>query len=186
VIVISGALVLVALVLLVLGLALRELDYVYGSIAVSLVSFVFLIIGVLQRRGDDAYLDVPDEDDDKAPQAAGSLPHAAPAVAASDPPAGTAGPPPGTAGPPPGTAGAAGAGEPAGPGSEPLVLPDSAPPSWPATPPGDVDATVVVIPQRSRFHVPQCRFVRGVVGTEQLTRSEADGQGYVPCGVCRP
>lgn len=182
VIVISGALVLVALVLLVLGLGLRDLDYVYGSIAVSLVSFVFLIIGVLQRRGDEAYLDVPDGDDRPAPE-----PGAAPAATVGPPapaPAAAEVPEVGTA---------VGAGDPspdvetaAGRGSVPLVLPDTGPPSWPATPPGDVDATVVVIPQRSRFHTPQCRFVRDVVGTQQLTRSQADEQGYVPCGVCRP
>jgi hypothetical protein len=52
VIVISGALVLVALVLLVLGLTMTDLSFVYGSIAVSLISFVFLVIGILQRRGE--------------------------------------------------------------------------------------------------------------------------------------
>ncbi|HWH28642.1 MAG TPA: hypothetical protein VNU26_06705, partial [Mycobacteriales bacterium] len=51
-IVISGALVLVALVLLVLGLTMTDLNFVYGSIAVSLISFVFLVIGILQRRGE--------------------------------------------------------------------------------------------------------------------------------------
>lgn len=51
-IVISGALVLVALVLLVIGLIQPELGFVYASIAVSVAAFVFLIIGVLQRRGE--------------------------------------------------------------------------------------------------------------------------------------
>jgi hypothetical protein len=50
VIVISGALVVVALVLLVIGLVIAGLGWVYGSIAVSLLSFVFLVIGILQRR----------------------------------------------------------------------------------------------------------------------------------------
>ncbi|MCW2673751.1 MAG: hypothetical protein JWP14_2340 [Frankiales bacterium] len=49
-IVISGALVVVALVLLVIGLVIAGLGWVYGSIAVSLLSFVFLVIGILQRR----------------------------------------------------------------------------------------------------------------------------------------
>ena len=51
-IVISGALVLVALVLLLIGIVSPELTFVYSSIIVSLVSLVFLIIGILQRRGE--------------------------------------------------------------------------------------------------------------------------------------
>ena len=53
-IVISGALVLVALVLLVIGVVGPDLTFVYASIAVSLVSLVFLVIGILQRRGETA------------------------------------------------------------------------------------------------------------------------------------
>ena len=51
-IVISGALVLVALVLLVVGLVGQGLTFVYASIAVSLAAFVFLLLGILQRRGE--------------------------------------------------------------------------------------------------------------------------------------
>jgi DNA-binding protein HU-beta len=49
VIVISGVLLLVAVVLLVIGL-FNPLAWVYASIAVSVLSFVFLLIGVRQRR----------------------------------------------------------------------------------------------------------------------------------------
>ena len=48
-IVISGILLLVAVVLLVIGL-FGALAWVYASIAVSVLSFVFLLIGVRQRR----------------------------------------------------------------------------------------------------------------------------------------
>ena len=51
-IVISGALVLAALVLLVLGLVAQELAFVYASIGVTLVSLAFLGVGVMQRRGE--------------------------------------------------------------------------------------------------------------------------------------
>ena len=51
-IVISGALVLVALILLIVGVVGPDLTFVYSSIGVSLVSLVFLVIGILQRRGD--------------------------------------------------------------------------------------------------------------------------------------
>ncbi|MCW2600783.1 MAG: hypothetical protein JWM02_2612, partial [Frankiales bacterium] len=61
-IVISGALVLVALVLLVIGLIGPSLGFVYASIAVSLASFGFLIVGILQRRKED----LPVADDDLA------------------------------------------------------------------------------------------------------------------------
>jgi hypothetical protein len=52
VIVISAALVLVALVLLLVGLVSPDLTFVYASIGVSLGAFVFLLIGVLQRRNE--------------------------------------------------------------------------------------------------------------------------------------
>src|SRR3954453_22080785 len=70
VIVISGVLLLVAVVFLVIGL-FGSLAWVYASIGVSVASFLFLLIGVRQRR-----------DPEPAPASAGSGP-AAPAAAAS-------------------------------------------------------------------------------------------------------
>ena len=52
-IVISAALVAVALVLLVIGLVGGGLGFVYASIAVSLASFGFLIAGILQKRNEE-------------------------------------------------------------------------------------------------------------------------------------
>jgi hypothetical protein len=49
VIVISGVLLLIAVVFLVIGL-FGPLAWVYASIAVSVLSFVFLLVGVRQRR----------------------------------------------------------------------------------------------------------------------------------------
>ena len=49
-IVISGVLLLVAVVFLVIGL-FGSLVWVYASIGVSVASFVFLLLGVRQRRG---------------------------------------------------------------------------------------------------------------------------------------
>jgi len=57
VIVISGALVLVALVLLVIGLVGPSLPFVYASIGASLAAFAFLVVGVLQRRKEEAVVD---------------------------------------------------------------------------------------------------------------------------------
>jgi hypothetical protein len=52
-IVISGALAVVAFVLLIAGLVSDGLGLVYASIAVSLVSAIFLGVGAFQRRGED-------------------------------------------------------------------------------------------------------------------------------------
>jgi len=57
VIVISGALVLVALVLLVIGLIGPSLGFVYASIAASLAAFAFLVVGILQRRKEEPALE---------------------------------------------------------------------------------------------------------------------------------
>jgi len=67
VIVISGALVLVALLLLVIGVVSPELNYVYASIVVSLASGIFLLVGILQRRRTGAPAET-------APAAEGSKP----------------------------------------------------------------------------------------------------------------
>ena len=46
--------------------------------------------------------------------------------------------------------------------------------------------SVVVIPDRGRFHLSECRFVRGVEGVQVLSRSAAARSGYQACGVCKP
>jgi hypothetical protein len=45
---------------------------------------------------------------------------------------------------------------------------------------------VVVVPDRDRFHRPQCRFVRDVAGATTLPKASAARQGYAACGVCKP
>src|SRR3954453_4342367 len=76
VIVISGVLLLVAVVFLVIGL-FGSLAWVYASIGVSVASFLFLLIGVRQRR-----------DPEPAPApATGAAPSPAPASPASPSPA---------------------------------------------------------------------------------------------------
>jgi hypothetical protein len=47
-------------------------------------------------------------------------------------------------------------------------------------------ASVVVIPDRDKFHKSDCRFVKGVRGTAELPKTEARRQGYEACGVCKP
>lgn len=60
------------------------------------------------------------------------------------------------------------------------------PPDSPPRPAGGSRSLVAVIPERDRFHRPDCRFVRDAAGVETLTRAAATRRGYVPCGVCRP
>jgi hypothetical protein len=55
-----------------------------------------------------------------------------------------------------------------------------------AAPAKATGATVVVIPDRDKFHTDGCRFVRGVAGTVSVAKTTAKRQGYEPCGVCKP
>lgn len=277
-IVISGALVLVALVLLVIGLVSTSLGFVYASIAVSIVSFAFLIIGIVQRRGEQlpgtaapADAPAPTSSDiegvtaiipadrgagtktaetaaapaqrgvadgsvlvvagrpryhvagcrylagkEASAMAAGVAradgytacgvckPDAALAETTADlQPAGvSAGPAKtGTAGAVPTTATTT-AGQPArkaaapasklaaaaAPATSPVPSKGtrSASSSGSAGPAANRRGTVVVIPDRGKFHRQQCRFVRDASGAEELTRAQATRQGYDACGVCKP
>lgn len=45
--------------------------------------------------------------------------------------------------------------------------------------------TVLVIPDRDKFHKETCRYVKGQT-TQALAKADARKQGYKPCGVCKP
>lgn len=286
-IVLSGVLVLPALVLLALGLRTGEISLVHASIAVSLVSFAFLIVGVLQRRDDPVPLDTPPADGSAHRTAE---PVGQPATVSTDVDVDTdadvtADTRPGTVGTgaPALTAVVAESGvededddglEPGGgpvlvvvgrpryhvegcrylsdreaeeldvldaredgftacgvctpdqvleaiygeiPGapvpagrltaeeldtglltSEELHTEDDGPvarqapaigsvPMFPpATSAPGAASAVVVIPDRDRFHAADCRFVRGALGTQELSRTQAAERGFVACGVCKP
>jgi len=55
-----------------------------------------------------------------------------------------------------------------------------------AAKPAAGSATVVVIPDRGKFHTETCRFVKDVPGTVSLAKTAAKRQGYTACGVCKP
>lgn len=161
-IVISGALVLVALVLLVLGLTMTDLDFVYGSIGVSLVSFVFLVIGILQRRGEQPATAgvapevseasaAPQVSDDAAPE-----PEAVTAPVAAEPAARTA--------------------------RVPAPLPVEEDDDEELEPGG---GTVQVVPGRPRYHLQGCRYLAGK-SAEPIDVLDAREDGFTPCGVCKP
>lgn len=301
-IVISGALVLVALVLLVLGVSQSDINLVYGCIVVSLVSLVFLVLGIVQRRGEvlpgmsktaepgpgsatattgapassrrtsgdvgdhddpDAADDLRDADgpdaemdgnavarggaDGPAPAVAGAVlvvanrpryhvdgcrylaekqaqevdvvdareagftacgvckPDARLGATAGEPPVGFATDDPRPDDAPEETLGGEGSSrldvapdiQAAAPASVPATADGSVPssagaPAHPAVPPSaaavpaPTTGQVVVIPDRNRYHRPDCRHVRGTAGAEALEISQARKQGYAACGVCRP
>ncbi|MCW2669309.1 MAG: hypothetical protein JWO27_1206 [Frankiales bacterium] len=162
-IVISGALVVVALVLLVIGLVIAGLGWVYGSIAVSLLSFVFLVIGILQRRKE-----VPGAE---APALAGA---GTGAVAAGV-----------------GALVRAGdrlVGDKDGKVDDATVttLPsDFTPPAAPTVAVTGVAGEVLVVAGRPRYHVAGCRYLTGK-DAESVAVADARAQGFTACGVCKP
>ena len=296
-IVISGALVLVALVLLVIGLVSTSLPFVYASIAVSVVSFVFLIIGILQRRGEqlpdavsagDAVApegaadaepvtavvrssrrstepeasgtdDIPvsgavlvvagrpryhvvgcrylnGKDPDEVPvndardegftacgvckpdqvlaEAAAAQPQPQPdepAVVSADDATEVTGAeevavpapssrtratkaPAKTPAKAPAKRAAAATAAPAKKAASkaaPAKAPSKAAVAAAASTPAAASAakkpgSVVVIPDRGKFHTPVCRYVRDVADAQALSRAQATRQGYDACGVCKP
>ncbi len=272
-IVLSAALVLVALVLLLLGVTGPGLGFVYASIVVSLAAIVLLLLSVLQRRPEpetdearesdldarlgsgaprpaaarDGGLDVLDEprtetsgpgsndsgpgrpprqsdrdrpldpdgdrDRDRDPDrdldrdldrnGAGPVPAVGAVRVGLDQPDRDGAPSAGDEAPPLfGRSAPASAAEPlpagaAGPSSE---APGGAAPARTRAPrsrtqPAATRAPrklepyrgpVVVLPERGRFHRPDCRYVRDVEGGVQLTHRQATGRRYAPCGVCKP
>ena len=186
VIVISGALVLIALVLLVVGLLQHPLGYVYASIAVSLAAFGFLIVGIRQRRGELS--------------GSGDGPGFTPSLTFG---AGTPGSNVVTTNPSRGSATAPEPAEPDtdapdtdGPDIDPPVAAAShqqpyaapGPPVEGDLPGADVNqgaGPVLIMPGRPRYHVAGCRYLLGKDAAEVDVRDARD-EGFTPCGVCKP
>ncbi len=172
-IVISGVLVLVALILLVVGVTMQELDFVYASIVVSLISLVFLVIGIIQRRG-------------SAPATASRPSTPAPATGFDRPApraeVTTVAPPPSaprtsTLSGVPGKGKPAAAAAPAAsePAAAPVTVPDAA----------LEGGVVLVMSGRPRYHVDGCRYLSSK-NAEEMDVVEAREEGFTPCGVCKP
>ncbi|MGI8536688.1 MAG: hypothetical protein ACR2K2_09360 [Mycobacteriales bacterium] len=172
-IVISGALVLVALVLLVLGVTMQGLDFVYASIAVSLVSLIFLVIGILQRRGGASApqaaprpAPVSVRRDDAAERPTAERPRAERPRAEREVTAVIAAPPARSV---PAKTGARGSVAVQAPVEEDVVG----------------GGTVLVVAGRPRYHVDGCRYLAGKPA-EELDVIDALDEGFTPCGVCKP
>ena len=169
-IVISGALVLVALVLLVIGLIGSTLTFVYASIAVSLASFAFLIFGILQRRKEmlppteGAGVSLSKEASAPGGSAVtvgnGAFPRS---VSPSDEAEGVTTlsavyAPPVTA-------------------AAPVAAEDDGTPV--------ATGTVLVVAGRPRYHVAGCRYLAGK-DAEPVNAADARHEGFTACGVCQP
>lgn len=154
-IVVSGALCLVALVLLILGLVVSSgLTLIYASIGVSLISFVFLFLGVRQRR--------------PATAAGVALqPAAIPGAAPGPRPVGAE---------PVGELGAETDGEAAAEVTRVVPAGELSGPRG--------GSGVFVVPGRPRYHADGCRFLAGRE-SQQMGVTEARTAGYKACAVCR-
>ena len=169
-IVISGALVLVALVLLVIGLIGSTLTFVYASIAVSLASFAFLIIGIMQRREETLPLTAGEgvsmSNGDSAPGVSAVTAEVGWPVRAASPSDQAKGVTtlPAVYAPPVAAA-------------QPLAAHDD----------GMTLATgeVLVVAGRPRYHVAGCRYLVGK-DPEPVNVAAAREQGFTACGVCKP
>ena len=170
-IVISGALVLVALVLLLIGIVGPELAFVYASIAVSLVSLAFLVIGIRQRRDEV----LPGQESNPAPGAepssatAGAAPVSSPIVVSP------------TDGPRADRARSS-----ADRSDEVQAV--AVVPGW--TQPDEQvgleqGGTVLVVAGRPRYHVEGCRYLSGKAA-QAIDVLDALEEGFTPCGVCKP
>jgi hypothetical protein len=51
--------------------------------------------------------------------------------------------------------------------------------------PASLSPKVWVIPGRSRYHTPDCRFAKGET-LREVTQATAERRGYVACNVCKP
>jgi len=163
--VISGVLVLVALVLLIVGIVNSGLVLVYMCIGVAIVAFVCLGVSVLQTRGsapkalrflvrkqhDEQPSTAPSSSDgaDDKPRAEVRAPQREQANAeTSDPPTET----------------------------EPAAVTAAARASG-----GDV----MVVEGRPRYHLEGCRYLSGRSGQTKAVEA-ARQEGFSPCGVCKP
>lgn len=156
-IVISAALVLVALILLLVGLVSPDLPFVYASIAVSLLSFAFLLVGVLQRRRQGGSGDIPVELSGvgAAKAGLGALVRAGDRLR----------------------------GEPDDLAQTAAV---ALPPVYrPGDADAELTGQVLVVVGRPRYHAEGCRYLTGK-HSQSREVGAARSEGYTACGVCRP
>lgn len=62
----------------------------------------------------------------------------------------------------------------------------AAPAPAPAATDSGQDETVVITPTGSKYHRPGCRTTSRSKSLTEMTKSQAQAQGFAPCGVCNP
>lgn len=62
----------------------------------------------------------------------------------------------------------------------------AAPAQAPAATDSEQDETVVITPKGDKYHRPGCRTTSRSKSLTEMTKSQAQAQGYAPCGVCNP
>jgi len=175
----SGILVIVAFVTLIVGVFRPGLSLIWSSIAASILAAIFLALGVIQsnkRRvvpasGTSGATVQPWTE---APAAATAVLERAPAPAADDTveelrPSLTAVPEPEEASFAP-------------PEPEPRAPAAAKPATRKAATPSQ---TVVVVPDRDKFHKETCRYAKNPAAMT-MTKAAARRQGYSACGICKP
>ena len=177
----SGILVVIAFVTLIAGVFRTGLGLIWTSIAASVLAAIFLALGVVQgnkRRvatavGPSTATVPPWSDQTAAPAVYGSEEAEETAVVERTSLA-------------------------AVPEAEedlsayereeaPAPAPAPAAPARAKTrrPAAETGATVVVIPDRDKFHKETCRYAKNPAAMT-MAKSAARRQGYKPCGVCKP
>ncbi|GGK47905.1 hypothetical protein Ppa06_04470 [Planomonospora parontospora subsp. parontospora] len=179
-ILISAGLVLTAVVLLIAGVVIAKPFLVMWSIAVSVLSAVFLVIGALLRRHElfpgGGRAGVAPPSPFKGPAPAGPMP-VPPMTSHRQPAPGIPGVP---AGPP--EAAPQGARQTVAAATRPRPVPAAGSASARQGVP-DAEAIVLVIPGRRRYHVAGCRQLADREH-EELTHEEAREEGFTPCTTC--
>ncbi len=181
----SGILVIVAFVTLIVGVFETGLGLIWASIASSVLAAIFLALGVMQgnrRRVQPA--GIPDDTTvapwTESPAATTAVMERAPAPAIDDtfeePMR-----PPLTAVPAPGE-------ESFAPAMDEAPVVESPAPKQaakPATRKAAAAPTVVVIPDRDKYHKESCRYAKNAAAMT-MSKAAARRQGYQACGTCKP
>lgn len=179
----SGILVVVAFITLILGVFRNGLSMIWTSIAASVLAAIFLALGVVQgnkRRVATAGPASPMPSWGEQPSTAVAQRESFTDVEPAPPPSLTVVPEP-----EPETA-VIGFEAPA-PKPAPARTRSAAPKKAAARKPATAAsaATVVVIPDRDKYHKDTCRYAKNAAAMT-MTKVAARREGYKPCATCKP
>lgn len=158
----SALLVVVAFVTLILGIFQTGLGLIWVSIASSVGAAITLLLGVVQSRPKVAVAGGPGVGEPAQGAAVLERPEAPPWQPEPEASETTA-------------------------VLEPVAEAEPEPPARAPAPRRrtSAEATVVVIPDRDKYHKETCRYARSPAAMT-LTKAQARRQGYKQCGICKP